>query len=222
MIIKFKYQVLFFLSFILFVSCGNSNLPTNNVVLSKDSLVYSVSAVIDGECYNADYRSNSVLYITNSMNDTLIKKKEEGISPVQLVFEDFNNDGYLDIRYGYNSNYYFEMILLFIPETKEFKQIENNDDCDYAYSKNIKGTDFYYSFSPYLCGKNNWISKLYVIKDLKIKDKGLIHYKQCKDDDKGMYIYRLSDDNEILIKKFSLKEAVNYENYWIDNYEEFE
>ena len=80
---------------------------------------------------------------------------------------------------------------------------------------------FYYSYSPHGCGKNNWISKLYVIKDFKIIDVGLIKYKQCKDDDKGMYVYRLSSDKEILLKKFSINETDSYEDYWINNYKKF-
>ena len=217
-----KYNILIFLSAILIISCGNSNLLANNDKLSKDTLVYSVSAIIAGESFRADYRSNSMLYIINSKSDTLLNKKEDGISPVPLVFEDFNNDGFLDIRYGYNTNYYYEMILLFIPKKKGFREIDGIDNSDYAYSKNIKGTDFYYSYSPHGCGKNNWISKLYVIKDFKIIDVGLIKYKQCKDDDKGMYVYRLSNDKENLIKKFSINETDSYEDYWINNYEKFE
>jgi hypothetical protein len=152
----------------------------------------------------------------------LIKRKEEGISPVPLVFEDYNNDGYLDVRFGYNSNYYYETILLFIPKLKIFRQIDGIDNCDYAYSKNIKGIDFYYSYSPRACGKNNWISKLFVIKDFKITALGLIKHKQCEDEEKGMYVYRLSNDKEILIQKFSINESDSYEDYWINNYAKFE
>ena len=209
------------MSSILIISCGNSNLRANSDKLSKDSLVYSVSAIIAGENYRADYTSDSMLIIINSQNDTLINRKVVGISPVPLVFEDYNNDGYLDVRYGYNSNYYYEMILQFIPKIKGFRQIDGIDNCDYAYSKNIKGTDLYYSYSPHGCGKNNWISKLFVIKDFKITAIGLIKYKQCEDDDKGMYVYRLSSDKEILIKKFSINETDSYEDYWINNYEKF-
>jgi len=222
MLLKMKHCTLLLLIVHFSISCSIQGLRANNNTSLKDSLVYSVSNIIAGETYRADYRSNSMLYIIRSENDTVVTRKEEGISPVPLVFEDYNNDGYPDVRYGYNSNYYYETILLFIPDTKEFRPIEGIDDCDYAYSKNIKGTGFYYSYSPNGCGKNNWISKLFVIKDYRIRDLGLIKYKQCEDEDKGMYVYRLTNDTEILIEKFPINESVSCENYWIKNLKNFE
>lgn len=59
-------------------------------------------------------------------------------------------------------------------KTKRFRKIEDIDNPECAYSKNIKGTDLYYSFSPNGYGKNNWVSYLFSIKDSKVNPKGLI------------------------------------------------
>ncbi|MES2544276.1 MAG: hypothetical protein V4548_05285 [Bacteroidota bacterium] len=215
-------------NFLFFFSCGYHS---KKVILSqnieyKDTLIYSVSAKILEDNYRADYRSNMFLYIINSKNDTLIAQREEGLSPVPLIFEDFNNDNLLDIRYGYNSNYFFEMILLFDPKTKQFVKINGIDSPDYAYSENIKGTELYYSYTPDGCGKNNWISNLFLVKDFKIIPIGIIKYKQCMDDEKGVYVYSISEEKETLMTSFSIIEANRHREsffkyYWKKNYKKF-
>ena len=208
-------SILLLFSSILLCSGEQSKLKLITNIIEKDTLIYSVSAKILGTSYRADYRSNMMLYVINSKNDTLIAQ-EEILSPVPLKFEDFNKDGALDIRYGYNSNYFYEKILLFDTKTKKFIKIEGIDTPEYAYSRKIKNTNLYYSYSPNGCGKNNWISYLFSIKDYKILPKGLIEYKQCMDDKKGMYIYKINNEKEILIDKIKLKEAdkKELERHW--------
>ena len=124
-----KYTLLLFSSIILF---SGENLKKKVIfrnVREKDTLIYSVSAKNLGTTYQVDYRSNSILYVINSKNDTITKQEEIGIAPNSLKFEDFNKDGTLDIRYGYNSNYYYEMILLFDSNTKKFRKIEDIERC---------------------------------------------------------------------------------------------
>ena len=194
------------------ISCNQSK---KKKIVEKDTLIYSVSAKILNEKYRADYRSNMILYIINK-NDTLIAKKEEGLSPIPLKFEDFNNDGFLDIRYGYNSNYFYEMIMLFNPQNKQFKNVEDIDNPEYANSNIIKNTNLHYSFSPNGCGKNNWESYLFSIKDYKVEPKGLIEYKQCVDDKKGMYVFKINNGKKVLIEQVSLQDAdkKKLENHW--------
>ncbi|MEO8236562.1 MAG: hypothetical protein ABI576_00540 [Flavobacterium sp.] len=213
-----KYHFLFLLSCMLLFSCEHSKKKLiTEKIKEKDTLIYTVSAKILDNTYRADYRSNMILYVITK-NDTLITQKEEGLSPVPLKFEDYNKDGMLDIRYGYNSNYFFETIMLFNRKTKQFRKIENIDNPEYAYSKKIKNTDLYFSYSPNGCGKNNWESYLFSIEDYKVVPKGHIEYKQCADDEKGMYVFRIKNDEKILIEKVGLKEADNkeLENLWIN------
>ncbi|REG88540.1 hypothetical protein [Flavobacterium aquicola] len=202
-----KYLLLLFSSIILFSGEHLKKKVIDRNARKKDTLIYSASGKILGSTYQADYRSNSILYVINSKKDTITKQEEIGIAPNSLKFEDFNKDGKLDIRYGYNSNYYYEMILLFDSNTKKFKKIENVDSPEYAYSKKIKNTDLYYSYSPNGCGKNNWISYLFSIKDYKIIPKGLIEYRQCINDKKGMYVFKIDIEKKILIDKVNLKES---------------
>ena len=220
-----KYSFILFLISTLLLSCNQpkkKKTVKNNIEKitkkdsDKDTLIYSVSTKIQNEKYTADYRSNMVLYIIRK-NDTLITQKQEGLSPIPLKFEDFNHDGFLDIRYGYNSNYFYEMIMLFDFQTKQFKKIEDIDTPEYANSSIVKKTNLYYSFSPNECGKNNWESYLFSIKNYKVETKGLIQYKQCEDDEKGMYVFKIDNDKEIFIEKISLKEAdkMQLENHWI-------
>ena len=207
------------MSLILFLSCENSKKKLNTEkIAEKDTLIYTVSAKILDNTYRADYRSSMMLYVITK-TDTLIALKEDGLSPIPLKFEDYNKDGMLDIRYGYNSNYFYETIMLFNPKTKQFKKIENIDNPEYAYSKKIKNTDLYFSYSPNGCGKNNWESYLFTIEDYKIALKGYIKYKQCVDDEKGMYVFKIVNGEKVLIEKIDLKVAENIEleNHWINN-----
>lgn len=211
-----KHYVLFILSSILFFSCQH---PQKKVVVKKnkqkDTLVYSIKAEILSQKYHADYRSNSMLYLINK-NDTLIAQKEEGLSPVPLKFEDYNGDGNLDIRYGYNSNYYFEMVILFDSKTKQFRKIENIDNPEYSYSKKLKKTDLYFSYSPNGCEKNNWESYLFSIENFKVLPLGRIKYKQCVDDEKGMYVFKINGKEKVLIDKLDLKKVdeKELEKHW--------
>jgi hypothetical protein len=214
--VHMRNYVLFLFSSILLLSCVNSNKKVvTKKVIEKDTLIYSVSAkILDGN-YHADYRSSMMLYVITK-NDTLIAQKEEGLSPIPLKFEDYNSDGILDIRYGYNSNYFYEMIMLFEPKTKQFRKIEDIDNPEYANSNNINNTDLHYSFSPNGCGKNNWESYLFTVKDFKVVTVGLIEYKQCVDDEKGMYVFKINGTEKILIDKIDLKEAdkKELEKHW--------
>ncbi len=213
-----KHFVSFLLAVFLLFSCEHSTKKKQQkIVVNKDTLIYSVSAKILKDNYRADYRSNMMLYVINK-KDTLIIRKEEGLSPIALKFEDFNNDHILDIRYGYNSNYFYEMILLFDPKIKQFREIEDIDNPEYANSNKIKNTNLYYSFSPNECGKNNWISYLFSIKDYKVVPEALIEYKQCTDDEKGMYFYKINNGKEVLIDKLDLKKVNDQklENHWND------
>lgn len=211
-----KYILLFLSSLLLFSGEHlHKKVPSRNI-RENDTLMYSVSAKILGTTYRADYRSNSFLYIIRSKNDTITRQEEIGIAPNSLKFEDFDKDGNLDLRYGYNSNYYYEMILLFEPKTKKFRKIEDIDIPEYAYSQKIKNTNVYYSYSPNGCGKNNWISYLFSIEDHKIIRKGLIEYRQCMDDKKGMYVFKIRNEKKILIDKITLKVAdtKKLEKHW--------
>ena len=211
-----KYYVLFLLSSMLLISCENSNKKIiAKKIKEKDTLIYSVEAKILGENYHADYRSNMMLYVVIK-NDTLIDQKEEGLSPIPLKFEDYENDGNLDIRYGYNSNYFYEMIMMFDSKNKKFRKIENIDNPEYANSNKIANTDLYYSFSPNGCVKNNWESYLFLVKNYKVVPVGHIEYKQCVDDEKGMYVFEINGLDKILIDKLDLKEAdkKELEKHW--------
>lgn len=191
-----------------------SNKVTFKNSKEKDTLIYSFKTNLDVP-YRADYRSNNRLYVITK-NDTLINQEEIGIIENTLRFEDYNNDGYFDLRYAYNSNYIYEMIMLFDSKAKLFRKIENIDIPEHAYSSNIKNTDLYYSYSPNGCGKNNWESYLFSISDYKVKPKGLIEYKQCVDDKKGMYVFKINGDEKVLIDMINLKEAdkKKLENHW--------
>src|SRR5262245_48887943 len=100
-----------YLTLIIFlVSCFNSpSQPT----LNADSLLYSKKAEINGTSYRAEYYTGDKLFIVNRLRDTIVKRIGDGIDGSSIEFEDFNEDGYLDLRFGFNSNYYFEEVLLF-------------------------------------------------------------------------------------------------------------
>ncbi|WP_291275728.1 hypothetical protein [Flavobacterium sp.] len=186
------------------LSCKNSeNRAFSETESQKDSILYKSS----DKNYTASYGSNSRLYLTNRKNDTLINIMEEGVAPNSIKFEDFDGDGNNDLKYGFSSNYYYEKVWLYNQKEKSFRVIDSIDNPEFAYSKKLENSNFYYSFSPNGCGKNNWISFLFSIENFKIKPKGFLEYRQCVDDEKGMYVYKIANGKKVLVEKVNLKEA---------------
>ncbi len=186
------------------LSCKNSESRTfSETENQKDSIISKSS----DKNYIANYRSNSRLYLINRKNDTLINIKEDGIAPNSIKFEDFDGDGNNDLKYGFSSNYYYEKVWLYNQKEKSFRVVDSIDHPEFAYSKKLEDSNFYYSFSPNGCGKNNWISYLFSIENFKIKPKGFLEYRQCVNDEKGMYVFKIVDGRKVLDEKINLNEA---------------
>jgi hypothetical protein len=201
-----QMRTIFFLLIIIgtIFSCKNSeNRTLSETENQKDSILYKSS----DKNYNASYRSNSRLYLTNLKNDTLINIQEEGVAPNSIKLEDFDGDGNNDLKYGFSSNYYYEKVWLYSKKEKNFRIIDSIDHPEFAYSKKLENSNLYYSYSPNGCGKNNWISFLFSIENFKIKPKGFLEYRQCIDDEKGMYVVKILNGKKVLVEKVNLKEA---------------
>lgn len=186
------------------LSCKNSE---NKILPEKESQEDSVLSESTDKKYIANYRSNSRLYLINRTNDTLINIKEEGVEPNSIRLEDFDGDENTDLKYGFSSNYYYEKIWLYNQKEKSFRVIDSIDNPEFAYSKKLEKSNFYYSYTPNGCGKNNWISNLFSIENFKIQPKGFLEYKQCADDEKGLYFFKIVKGKKVLVEKVSLKKA---------------
>ena len=90
---------------------------------------------------------------------------------------------------------------------KNFRVIDSIDNPEFANSKKLVNSNFYYSYSPNGCGKNNWVSYLFLIVNFKVKPVAYIDYKQCEGDEKGMYLYKFQRGTKLLIEKLDRKES---------------
>jgi hypothetical protein len=191
----------------------------------RDSIIYHKTLHYKTKRVDITFSASGVIVIKDLSAQTILKRDSIGrILPGEIRIEDYNNDGVKDIRYGYNSNYYCENVLLFDPASKTWKEIKDMNSTHFAYSQRIPQTQVYYSYSPDGCGKNNWVSYLFIIKDFTVKPIGLIQYKQCQDDQNGIYFYKIYKGTKKLLRKLPLQPMNKgniYESYWIKNYKQY-
>lgn len=134
-------------------------------------------------------------------------------NPADFEFIDFNGDSFKDIILSYPSNYLFQELLLFNPKSNSFEFVKSFSK--YPYSKRIGKTNFYYSYQGNGCAQNDWESNLYQLKDTTILEKGRIKGLGClKNDSNGIYIYRINNGNDKLLKYIKRSEG-----YWDDKWE---
>lgn len=171
--------------------------------------------------------ANLFLFVVDANGDTISKAPE--MFP-DFRFEDFNQDGFDDIRVFYFGNVPgFENLILYDPLTSRFKIV--NDFYNYPAPERIKGTKYYYSYVRAGCADLNWESSLFYLDNFQAVHMASIFGKGCDEvgGKNGIYIYKIDDGVEKLRRKLSINIIENYKDYkwgflksyWSKHYREF-
>lgn len=220
--------LLFLITIVLFSSCNKQEKESvKTKETPKQIILSSDSAEISGEKFRAFYTSDDIFYVLNQKNDTLFSGND---FCQNFDFDDFNEDGYKDIRFHYSGNIPTEDLLLFEPSKKSFRKVENFNK--YPEAVKIGETKFYYSYHRSGCADMNWDSDLFYIQDFKAVKIGKISSYDCgnRDARDGIYIYKIQGEKETLFETLPIETLAKYKNqkwdffpeYWTKNFAEFE
>lgn len=187
--------------------------------------IYTSETKINGKKYKVCSGYYHGVYALDYKNDTVFKLNELGNGE----FLDFNKDGYKDIYIGYMTNVPgIYDLALFDTLSNTFKIVENFSS--YPASQKLNKTNLYFSYHRSGCADSNWDSDLFIIKDYKTYKIGNISGHGCENDEKnGIYIYKIIDSKEKMIRSFSITVIEKYkkykwgfiEDYWSKNYNLF-
>jgi hypothetical protein len=148
-----------------------------------------------------------------------------------FAFSDFNEDGHLDLEFGYISNVGTIIdVALFDPLKNSFVLID--DLKEYAYPVRLKD-NYYYSYQKAGCADLNWISYLFKITDFTTVPIGHIYGQGCEWDTiqfpPKIEIHKVIKNEKVLIEVLPMDviyvEDYKWgfiENYWRKNYLRFE
>jgi hypothetical protein len=182
------------------------------------------TAMIGGKRYTGHLDQFGFFLLTQK-GDTILSLPQE--SYFEYKFKDFNQDGYKDIYLDWGGNSVDKYSLyVFVPATKKFKEIKNFSD--FPAATQIKGTNYYYSYSKAGCADNTWISDLFYIKNWTAINIGYINGEGCGIKD-GIYIYNVKAGKKKLIKTMPLNTIEKYkekkwgfiQDYWTKNFQSF-
>lgn len=168
---------------------------------------------------------NTDLVILNTKNDTIYR--HDGSASNGFVFEDFDENGTLDIRLNHisNSGGYSELIM-FDEKTNQFKNVINFDSFNNPIR--LKKTKLWYSYHKSGCADINWDSDLFYIQNYKAIRIGNISGRGCEGEPKnGIFINKIIGEKEKLIKEIIRKKGYYgdkwefIEKYWNENFNKF-
>ena len=191
-----------------------------------DSTILHVdTTTVLGEYYKAIFRTDNILYVTNSNGDTILKEADLFQN---FEFKDFNGDGNNDLMINYISNIPIKDLFLFDIETMKFRKVK--DFSEYPESEPITGTKYYYYYHRSGCADMNWDSDLFYIDQFSTYRIGNISGRQCDGDKFGIYINRIDGDSMKLIETLPIETIDNYpdnkrgliKKYWEKNYNRFD
>jgi hypothetical protein len=181
--------------------------------------------VIQKDLRNDDDKEMN-LTILNSQKDTIYV--HDTYATNGFNFEDFDNNGILDIRLDQITNVGGVSELIFYDiNNKVFKAVE--DFSNYPNPIKVKNTKYWYSYHRSGCADINWGSELFKIENFKVIKIGEIDGIGCEEEkENGIFIYKTKGDSRKRI--FSEKREPGYyadkwdyiENYWSKNFKKFE
>jgi hypothetical protein len=186
------------------------------------------TATIYHDKYYAIYRSDEeLLYVVSGKREIILKQR--GMSP-NIVFIDFNEDGFKDIVVTYKSDAPdAKALLLFDYKSENFKLVNGFDA--FAEPVLITGTSLYYSYAPAGCASFDWNSDLFYVKDYKAIKTGSMSVNQCPNSEaeNGIYIRKLKEGQMELEEKIPLTVFAKYPDgkwgfltdYWSKNHKKF-
>jgi hypothetical protein len=211
-------------------SAGEGNILRTRGKMFGPNMV-SVSfdtATVYHDKYYAIYRSDEeLLYVVSAKREIILKQAGMGEN---LLFVDFNDDGFKDIVVTFKSDAPdVKALLLFDHNTETFKPVAGFDT--YPEPVLIDGTNLYYSYAPGGCAGFDWISDLFYIKDYEAIKTGSMTTNQCPDSEpeNGIYIRKLREGQMEQIDKIPVTVFADYpdgkwgflNSYWNKNYKKF-
>ena len=199
---------------------------TISAVKTADTVLSITNSIVDDRHFSV-YRTKENTYVINSKRDTVFR---DSVYCYEAVFDDFDKDGYKDIKVKYVTNVPdIEDLLLYDKREKTFKKVVGFDEFPAAVK--IAGTKYYYSYHRSGCADMTWTSDLFYIKNFKSVKVGTIWGRECgnRDIKDGVYIYKIVAGKEIKIKQLNIKIIYKYKdykwgfikNYWYENYKLF-
>ena len=205
-------KVILFLILLRFISCKdkteilvNSKIKNHEIELKKKQIILKQKTEIypcikdtlkiDNSFYfviQDDPRSetNRNLVILNDKSDTIYKHNDFATNGFE--FEDFDNDGTLDIRLYQISNVGgLSELIMFDKNSKEFKNVENFTR--FFEPTKPKKTKLWYSYHRSGCADINWDSDLFYIHNFKAIRIGNISGRGCEGEPKnGIFINKIT------------------------------
>lgn len=196
------------------VDKSNKN-KIEHVEKESDYVYYEYETeIIDKIAYEFFIDTEGVFQLKEKGSGVIQYSQNKNVTSFQI--KDFNQDGYKDVIIEHPSNRVLETLLLYNSKLKKFVLIENF--INYPNSKKIDSSEFYYSYQGAGCAQNDWISRLYIISNYKIIDKGLIKGSGClKNEQNGMYIYKYVENDTIQVKYIKNENGFGQEKFDIIN-----
>jgi hypothetical protein len=183
-----------------------------------------------------DTPNDNVLLIVYCNSKTVSIDTINGAGLSNIVFPDFNKDGYIDIMLTYMGNISTYFLYLFDSTDNRFKYLDGFDR--FPEAKQLKSNSyFYYSYHRAGCSDLNWVSDLFTIDNFKTIYLGHIYGKGCEpndnDDIKSIEVYKISNNKEVdrkLIERLTYEDNITcfaekwdfIEKYWNMNYRKFD
>ena len=166
------------------------------------------------------------LTILNSKKDTVYI--HDNYASSGFKFEDFDNDGVLDIRlYQITNVGGISELIMFDSINSIFKPIINFDN--FPEPTKIKNSNLWFSYHRSGCADINWGSELFKIENFKAIEIGKIKGIGCENEaENGIFIYKINEEKETRV--YYEKRKPGYyadkwdfiEKYWSNNYEKFQ
>ncbi|EPR69896.1 hypothetical protein ADIWIN_3968 [Winogradskyella psychrotolerans RS-3] len=181
--------------------------------------------LINGIEYEACIKRPGIFTIKNSKEEVVFSQEE---NPFDFEFNDFNEDGYIDVIMNYATNSPGHQDLLIYDKDKDiFSKVESF--YNYPNAKKIGESNLYYSYHASGCADNDWGSELYELTGTNITLLGKINGLGCLENDtNGIYIYKVNGDDEKLLKYIKREQGYwkgKYDfiaKYWTENKNKFE
>lgn len=203
--------------------------PTETEAKTQERIVSPRRGVHDpdsinilGTTYRAFYDVDDIFKVERSTGEIILEVAE--LSPL-FDFDDFNGDGFEDIRIHYNSNVpSVQDLLLFDKGKRNFVLVENFQDVPAP--KAIGKTGYYYSYHRSGCADMSWDSDLFSLDNNKLLVLGNISV-DCDID--TVFINKVRAGKRIAFRSKPLdvlKDFEEYkwgfiEDYWTKNYKAF-
>lgn len=208
---------------------GKSSVPATDTIKTpaRDTILKTVEASVNEDHYRIHYTSTYNMYVIKNTHDTIFKETD---AAPDFDFNDFDRDGYKDIRLYYMTNVPgIQGLLLYNPKSKSFKEVANFSE--FPSPTQIGNTHYYYSYHRSGCADMNWTSNLFYIENYQCKKLATINGYECENSGikDGIYITKISGTKNSVIMELPINTIKKYKAHkwgfiakcWQNNYKLF-